>query len=85
MDILEHAAIKMQCQACGETSEVSLRQVVLSQEMMRNGCPITRQTECPPLAYANLADTGQLRDLERAWSRLTEVVRGAGGDLVLWR
>ncbi len=84
MDILGRVAIRMRCQGCGDTSEVSLRQVLLSEEMMRNGCPVTAQTECPPLAYAHLADVGPLRDLERVWSRLTQAVEGAGGNLVLW-
>jgi hypothetical protein len=83
LDLLQCAVIRVPCIACGQRYEVSLRRVLLSQEMMHDGCPVSVETECPPLFCAPLADENAVRDLERSWARLSELVRVRGLDLAL--
>ena len=83
--ILEVVSIEIPCSACGGRYEVTLKQVALSQEMLHEGCPVHVETECPPLAYADLVDPELVQELQRVWVRLEEKARGAGGELKLWR
>lgn len=82
-DLLESAAIRVPCGACGQSYEICLRQVLLSQRMMHEGCPVHTETECSPLFYAPLADGEAVRDLERSWVHLAELLRAKGLDLTL--
>ncbi len=83
MDILEAIAIESRCPTCGGQYEVSLRQILLSQNMLHEGCPVEDQRECPPLFFADLADREVIRELERVWLRLEEKTRTAGMKLLL--
>lgn len=85
MDILETIAIELPCAACGSRYEISLRQVLLSQRMLHEGCPVPPRftTECPPLEYADLVDPDLIGELEHTGLRLQERARAAGGRLVL--
>jgi hypothetical protein len=85
MDILEAVAIELSCVACGSPYEITLRQVLLSQQMLHDGCPVppSYTTECPPLYYADLVDHDLIRDLERIWLQIETSARAAGGKLLL--
>lgn len=85
VDLLEFVAVRVPCAACGQHYEVSLRQVLLSQDMLHEGCPVCTETECLPLTYAALANEDAVRDLERSWARLSELVRTSGFDLTVCR
>lgn len=64
MDILEKVAIEFPCKACGGRYEVTLKQVLLSQEMLHEGCPVQIVDECPPLVYSGLADQEIIQELK---------------------
>jgi len=83
MNILEKVAIEFPCRACGGRYEVTLKQVLLSQEMIHEGCPVQIVDECPPLVYSGLADQEIIQELQRVWMRLEEKARGDGGELRL--
>jgi len=83
MDILERLAIEIPCSACGGRYEVTLKQVLLSQEMLHDGCPVQRVDECPPLAYSGLIEPEIIQELQAVWARLEEKAHGAGGEVKL--
>ena len=83
MDILEAVAIAMPCNACSNQYELTLRQVVLSHQMLHEGCPVTDQRECPPLFWSHVVDEELARELQSIWSRLEDRVHKAGGELKL--
>jgi len=83
MDILEMVAIEIPCTACGGRYEVTLKQVLLSQEMLHEGCPVQVESECPPLAYSGVVDQEVVEELQRIWVRLEESAHGAGGEVKL--
>lgn len=85
MDILENVAMEIPCSACMGRYEVTLRQILLSQKMIHEGCPVREETECPPLTYYSLADQELVQELQSVWVRLEEKARGAGGELKLKR
>jgi hypothetical protein len=86
MDILEAVAIEFPCRACGDRYEITLKQVLLSKQMLHEGCPVPAhfETECPPPYYADLVDREVIEELRQAWQRLAEKARAAGGELILW-
>jgi hypothetical protein len=83
LDLLQQIAIRVPCAACGRHYPVSLRDVMMSQEMIHEGCPVCEERECLPLTYAALADEAALREFDRSWSRLSQRVRTAGFDLTV--
>ncbi len=83
MDILSKIAIKLPCSACGTEYEVPLRDVLLSHELLRHGCPVAEETECPPVHQARLFPEESLRAFEQDWSRLEEWAQSDGGTLVI--
>jgi len=85
VDILEAVAIEYSCAACKERHEITLKQVLLSQQMLHDGCPVPPSftIECSPLYYADFVDHDLLRELERIWLRLGESARAVGGKLLL--
>ena len=83
VDMLTAAAIELACNACGKRYLVSLRQILLSQEMMHEGCSARGESECPPEAFAPLVERQLIGDLQRSWERLEERVRAIGGRLTL--
>lgn len=85
LDLLQHVAVRMPCAACGQHYDVSLRQVLLSQDMLHDGCPVRSETECVPLTDAALANEDALREFERSWSRLSKLARAAGVELTVCR
>jgi hypothetical protein len=83
MDILDLTAISLICSSCGGRYQVPLQQVLLSQDMLRHGCPVTEESECPPVVYARLLDRELLQQLQELWRSLEEKAQAAGGELVL--
>ncbi len=83
MDILDKLAIEIPCSACGGRYDVTLKQILLSQQMLHEGCPVQVVEECPPLAYSGLVDGDIIQGLQAVWIRLEEKARGAGGELKL--
>lgn len=81
MNILERLAIEIPCSACGGRYEVTLEQVLLSQKMLHEGCPVQVADECPPLAYSELVDQETIQEPQDVWKRLEDKARGAGGEL----
>ena len=83
MDILEAVTVELPCPSCGGQYEVSLKQILLSQNMLHDGCPVEDQRECPPLFYADVADRELILELQRVWQRLEEKTRVSGRKLSL--
>lgn len=81
MNILEKLAVEIPCSACGGRYEVTLQQILLSQEMLHEGCPVQVVDECPPLAYSGLLDRESVLELQAVWARLEKKAQGAGGEL----
>ncbi len=82
-EILDHALIRMPCNRCGQTYEVPLRDVLLSHTVVRCGCPVHEETECPPLFQVRLFDQEPVKALNSAWEQLAERATSDGGELVL--
>lgn len=85
LDLLQQIAVSVPCSACGQHYSISLRDVIMSQDMIHDGCPVCHETECLPLTYAALADEAALREFEHSWSRLWHTVRSAGFELSVRR
>lgn len=87
MDILDAVAVELPCVACGARFEITLKQVLTSEQMLHEGCPVPMQftNECPPLYYADLVGRDLILELEKIWLRIEAVVPAAGGKLVLRR
>src|SRR5512144_144163 len=84
MNILDAIGIRLSCKSCGQTYEVPLRDIMMSHDLLEHqGCPISEDTECPPLAQIFLAEDKDISDLKGAWQRLQERARKDGGELVL--
>jgi hypothetical protein len=83
MNILDAIAISLPCHSCGGNYQVPLRDVLLSHRMLHQGCPVSQETECPPVFQSRLFERGDMEDLQRVWSRLENRARSDGGKLVL--
>jgi hypothetical protein len=83
MNILEEVAVSMHCSACSGEYQVPLKQVLLSHEMLHDGCPVSDERECPPLPWSRLVDEQLVREFENIWTRLGERARRSGGELIL--
>jgi hypothetical protein len=84
-DILTAAFLELPCSACGRHFAVTLRQVLLSQEVLRHeGCAAPdRATECPPAAFRDLIECSLLDELERVWDQLRNQAHASGGRLLV--
>lgn len=82
-DILDHVAVSTPCGACGGRYDVTLRQILLSQELLHEGCPVQHERDCPPLVYGPLADRAAVGAFRDAWDRLADQIRRSGGELTL--
>lgn len=83
MDILDVVAVRMPCGSCSLQYEVTLKQVVLSHQMLHDGCPVSDERECPPLYWSHVVDEDLARELQGIWSRLEDRAHQAGGELKL--
>ena len=85
VDLLQHVAVLVPCAACGQHYTVSLRDVLMSQDMLHNGCPVCHETECLPLTYAALADESAVREFDQSWIQLRQKVQAVGFELTIRR
>ena len=83
MNIFEAISIRIPCTVCGEHYEIPLSDVLLSKRMLKDGCPVCQETECPPLFQTRLIGSEILGDVVRAWNRLENNVRRNNGELVI--
>ncbi len=81
LDLLRRVAVRVPCVACGGHYAVTLRQVLLAQRVVHEGCPARNEPECPPVSYASLADETALHQFDDSWWRLVDRVRSAGLEL----
>lgn len=82
-DILDQAAVSVPCAVCGGRYEVTLRHILLAQQMMHDGCPVHDERECAPLVYAPLATRSAIGALQRAWTALAAEAGRSGWELTL--
>lgn len=85
LDILQYVSVTVPCAACGSHYEVPLRQILLSHQLLHQGCPAASETECPQVIYAALLNETVLREFERSWARLLAQVRDGGLSLEVSR
>ena len=85
LDLLQQIAVSVPCASCGQHYSITLRDVLMSQDMLHEGCPVCHDTECLPLTYAALADEAALRDFEQSRSRLLHKVQARGFELNVCR
>ncbi len=83
MDILSRVAVRLPCRWCGESYFVPLRDVLLSHQVMHEGCPVPEETECPPVFQSRLAAESAVKAFEEAWGRLERRALADGGELAL--
>ena len=83
MNILEELSVRIPCTACEQFYEVPLNDILLSHEMLEQGCPVHDETECPPVFQIRLIPRNVLNDFVKAWQRLEENVHRDNGELVL--
>lgn len=82
-DILAAVAVDLNCNACGRRYAVTLRQILLSQQAMHEGCLARFDSECPPVVYAPLLEGRLIDEFLQAWKRLEGAAHAAGGELSL--
>ena len=84
MDILQATAIEFPCDVCGGRRTVTLRQILLSQDMLAHeGClALHGERECPPAVFATLIDPATIEELQRVWQRLAAGAHAVGGTLI---
>jgi quercetin dioxygenase-like cupin family protein len=83
VNILDQVSIRMPCHVCGQAYEVPLRDVLLSHTVVQCGCPVTQETECPPVFQVKLFDREPVQALETAWKQVADRARVNGGELVV--
>lgn len=85
IDILQYVSVSVPCPGCGQHYDVPLRQILVSQQMLHEGCPVASDTECPQVTYAVLANEAILEDFQRSWARLVAQIRHSGFDITVSR
>jgi len=83
MNILDTVGISLPCRSCGNAYQVPLRDVLLSHTVLHEGCPVSQETECPPVFQSRLFESKEIEELQRAWNQLEQRARADGGELVL--
>ena len=83
MDILSSLVLELRCPSCGQHYEVSVANVLESQEMLNEGCACRGETECPPLYLAPLLSEDDLRELQTLLARLGSQAASHGAALRL--
>ncbi len=82
-NIVDHVFIRMPCNVCGQSYEVPLRDILLSHTLVRCGCPVHEETECPPIFQIRLFDREPIKSLSSAWEQLARRAASNGGQLVI--
>ncbi len=60
-----------------------LSDIFLSHTVVRCGCPVTQETECPPVFQTRLFDREHIKALSSAWEQLELQAHANGGELVI--
>ena len=82
MNILEALSVRIPCTACEQFYEVPLNDILLSHQMLAQGCPVHDETECPTVFQIRLIPRNVLNDFVKVWQRLEENVHRGNGELV---
>ena len=82
MDILDIVGINLPCRSCGNDYQVPLRDVLISHALLHEGCPVSQETECPPVFQSRLFERKDVEELQRSWRQLEQRARADGGELV---
>jgi hypothetical protein len=83
MNILEVLSVRIPHAAWGQFYEVPLSDILLSHQMLEQGCPVQDETECPPRFQTRLVSPDVLSDFVEAWSRLEASALQDDGVIVL--
>jgi len=83
MNVLDAVGIRLPCRSCGNNYQVPLRDVLLSHTMLHEGCPVSQETECPPVFQSRLFQRTDIEELECVWKHLEQRAQADGGELVL--
>jgi hypothetical protein len=83
MNIFEAVSVRIPCKVCSQHYEVPLSDILLSNRMLKEGCPVREESECPPLFQTRLISPEILQELVVAWNRLENNVRHNNGELVI--
>lgn len=83
MDIVELIRIELPCPACGKRYPLPLAQVLLSQEIVHEGCTAEAEGECPPVFFAPLFDHATILMIQQAWHDLEAQAGAIGGALFI--
>ena len=81
MDVLKSVAVELPCNQCGRRYQVTLGQILSSQEALGHDCLARGETECEPLLDARLIDRDVIAAFVSAWERLERAARSSGGAL----
>jgi len=81
MDILKAVAIELPCNQCGRRYDVTLGQILLSHDALRETCVARGDAECQPLFHARLLNRELIEEFVAAYRRLEEAARASGGAL----
>jgi hypothetical protein len=83
MNILSSLVLEIRCPSCGQDYEVSIANVLESQEMLNQGCASRGEAECPPLYLASLLDESDIHLLQAVLVRLASQAETHGANLRL--
>ncbi len=83
MNILEALSVRIPCTACERFYEVPLTDILLSHQMLAQGCPVHDETECPPVFQIRLIPRDVLNDFVKAWQQLEVASTGTMASLYL--
>jgi hypothetical protein len=81
MDILKAVSVELPCNQCGQRYQVTLEQILLSQDALGHDCLARGETECEPLFHARLLDHELIAAFLDAWNRLGVAAQASGGAL----
>jgi hypothetical protein len=83
MGIPSSLTLEFRCPSCGQTYDVSLANVLKSQQMLNEGCACRGEPECPPLYLASLLSEDDLNLLSDVLERLNAQAAAQGAKLLL--
>jgi hypothetical protein len=83
MDILQVIVLELPCPNCGEKYQVSVAQIIASQQMLDEPFACRSETECPPMYLSRLLKREDLVRLREVWASLRQQANDAGGELLI--
>ena len=81
MDVLKSVAVELPCNQCGQRYQVTLGQILLSQDALGHDCLARGEMECEPLFEAGLLNQELIGAFVDAWKRLEAAAGASGGAL----